>query len=273
MEYIPKQADKNVNVSKRSHVVEFGTLLLGSFLIILVLYVGLWIFSGLVVHFAPNKVDGLLASLFSVEKLGEGEKYAVEEAKLQSIVDQISKANPEIEKTPTVVIKESFMINAFAYPGNNIVVHTGLLEDVDSEQEIAMVLGHEVGHLHNRDHLRGFGRAIGLIFILSFFMSADSMSEGIFGNLIELGELRFSRNQELEADDFGLDALVDVYGHAAGATVFFDKLAEQELMPAFLEIASTHPNSKGRSERIKELIKERGYSVKDLLPYQFKEKD
>ena len=46
-------------------------------------------------------------------------------------------------------------MNAVALPGGNIVVFAGLLKEIKSENELAMILGHELGHFAHRDHLRG----------------------------------------------------------------------------------------------------------------------
>ena len=57
--------------------------------------------------------------------------------------------------------------NAFAIPGGQIVITRGLLESVSSESELAFVLGHEIGHFKQRDHLRGLGRGIALVIAIS----------------------------------------------------------------------------------------------------------
>jgi Zn-dependent protease with chaperone function len=54
-------------------------------------------------------------------------------------------------------------INAMALPGGNIVVFSALIKETGSENELAFVLAHELGHFANRDHLRGLGRRLLLL--------------------------------------------------------------------------------------------------------------
>ena len=58
-------------------------------------------------------------------------------------------------------------INAAALPGNYVIVYGGLLEEMDSENELMMVLGHELGHFANRDHMRGIGRSLAIPIVMS----------------------------------------------------------------------------------------------------------
>jgi len=134
--------------------------------------------------------------------------------------------------------------NAVALPGGVIAVTEGLLETVESENELAFVLGHELGHFRNRDHLRGLGRGV------AFSLLLVAVGAGGGGGAVELASLAgqfaqrgFDREQEIEADRFGLALLAAEYGHVSGAEDFFEHLpeaggpAERALSGYF----STHP--------------------------------
>ncbi|MGB5709741.1 MAG: M48 family metalloprotease, partial [Waterburya sp.] len=51
-------------------------------------------------------------------------------------------------------------VNAIAIPGNKVIIYQGLLKEVGSENELMMILGHELGHFTHRDHLRSLGNVL-----------------------------------------------------------------------------------------------------------------
>ncbi len=152
-------------------------------------------------------------------------------------------------------------VNAIAIPGDRIVIYEGLLSQMGSENELAMILGHELGHFAHRDHLRSLGRGLLLRAVAGYFVGDLSWLESA---AVALSAARFSQSQEREADEFGLELLKDYYSHVAGATDFFERLREKGgLEFAFL---STHPNPGDRVKRLKGLIEERGYPIGERQP-------
>jgi Zn-dependent protease with chaperone function len=57
-----------------------------------------------------------------------------------------------------VSVHDQATVNAVALPGGNIIVFKGLLTELKSENEVAMILAHELGHYAHRDHLHGIGQ-------------------------------------------------------------------------------------------------------------------
>ena len=80
-----------------------------------------------------------------------------------------------------------------ALPGGQIMVFSGLLKKVNLENELAMVLGHELGHYAHRDHLRGMGRGLGVTLGLAMLFGQDSAVAGIASDLFLGMEMRYSR--------------------------------------------------------------------------------
>ena len=78
--------------------------------------------------------------------------------------------------------------------------------------------------------------------------------------------MHFSRDQETHADEYGLDALVSVYGHAGGATDFFDYVQKNELEPLILKYASTHPVSQERISHLQQAIQKGMIRVQGTKP-------
>ncbi|RMH15510.1 MAG: peptidase M48, partial [Gemmatimonadetes bacterium] len=97
-------------------------------------------------------------------------------------------------------------VNAFALPGGFLFVTRGLLASLDSEAELAGVLGHEIGHVTarhsaerlSRQQLQSLGLGLGMVLSTDLRRVGDLVSTGL-----ALVDLRFSRGDELEADHLG----------------------------------------------------------------------
>lgn len=139
-------------------------------------------------------------------------------------------------------------INAFAMPGGFVVVHTGLLASADSAEELAGVVAHEVQHVERRHGLRGLVHAAGWRAVLSLILGNTGGS--IAGSWVQnLGDLRFSRSQETDADLEGVKALLRADIDPKGMVTFFAKLAKDpSRVPALL---SSHPASEDRLAAVK----------------------
>jgi Zn-dependent protease with chaperone function len=156
-------------------------------------------------------------------------------------------------------------VNALAIPGDRIIIYGGLLEQTESENELMMVLGHELGHFAHRDHLQRLGRGIVLQLVLAgFFGDVGSLSSIAISAAETISNARFSQTQEYQADDFGLYLLQQTYGHVAGATDFFERL--NQLQGLDIDFLSTHPSSRKRVNRLQDEIMEERYRVGERSP-------
>lgn len=188
--------------------------------------------------------------------------------------EQISEQTPEqtTEQTKArdyqVLYLPDETVNALAIPGDRIIIYQGLLAEVQSENELMMVLGHELGHFANRDHMRGLTRQILVrLALASLLGDAGSIGAIATNSISTLSNAQFSQSQEIQADQMGLTLLAQTYGHVAGATDFFGRLIKNDI-PG-LSILASHPPSKSRIQRLERLIEQQGYSVKektDLSP-------
>lgn len=164
------------------------------------------------------------------------------------------------------VLFEDDQVNAFAMPGGKVGFYTGIFELFESEDDLAVVMGHEVAHVtagHGNERVSQQLLASGIGTGLGFAMREQS--EGMrtavmvgFGLGSQLGVLLpFSRAQESEADHIGL-----IYSSAAGfdprVSVSFwermDALASGGGRPP--EFLSTHPSGQTRIRRLHNLIPE-----------------
>ncbi|MFA6962948.1 MAG: M48 family metallopeptidase [Opitutaceae bacterium] len=164
--------------------------------------------------------------------------------KLQGIVDRLA-LGPGVPRIPfRVVMFDANEVNAFAFPGGTIAVTRGLLEKIDTDIGLSFVLGHEIGHFAQRDHLRGLGRTLGRsIFLSLIFGGGGDVFTSHTANLLDLS---YSRGQEKSADEIGLRLTYALYGKTEGSDALFHWLTKnqtQSTWPAFL---STHPQNESR---------------------------
>jgi predicted Zn-dependent protease len=158
--------------------------------------------------------------------------------------------------------------NAFALPGAQIGVNTGLLKIATTDDQLAAVIGHEVGHVvahHAAERLSQETAAqIGLGVAQSALGGAAGSRAQALASLGSAGAqvgflLPYSRKHELEADKLGVDFM-----HAAGydprqAVILWEKMQAQggNAPPQFL---STHPSDASRIEALRQYIASRGWS-------------
>lgn len=170
------------------------------------------------------------------------------------IVDQLKPHAkiPEMDFRARVVRKDD--VNAFALPGGQIVVFSGLIEKADSAEQLAGVLAHEMAHATLRHGMQSVGQSLGIVAAVEFMI-------GDVGGLLALGSqvaqesilTSYSRRAETEADLEGARML-----HAAGLdphemASFFEKLKKDEGdLPGLVAWISTHPQHEDRVRTISE---------------------
>ncbi|MGE0701210.1 MAG: M48 family metallopeptidase [Hyphomicrobiaceae bacterium] len=158
-----------------------------------------------------------------------------------------------------VVVIRSENINAFCMPGGKIAFFTGILDKLRlSDDEVAMVMGHEIAHAL-REHARERaakntitnvgGRIIGA---LIFGSGAGELIGAAGGNLLTL---RFSRNDELESDLIGMELAARAGFDPASGIALWEKMsaAAKGAPPQWL---STHPAGDTRIKAIRDNLKD-----------------
>lgn len=160
------------------------------------------------------------------------------------------------------VVFESEQVNAFALPGGKVGFYTGLIKLAESDDEIAIVMGHEVAHVTSRHGaerqsqalLLGVGGvALGVGARNSENRDLYMLAYGLGGTL---GVLAYSRDHETEADVVGLRFAAKAGYDPRAAVTFWTKMAAKEggaRPPKFL---STHPPSGERIANLRRLSAE-----------------
>jgi predicted Zn-dependent protease len=149
-------------------------------------------------------------------------------------------------------IMDTSTVNAFAVPGGFVYMTRGILAYINSEAELAAVLGHEIGHITARHSAEQYSRAqLAQIGLTAGMIISPTFAR--FGDLAGLGVqmlfLRFSRDNEREADDLGVEYAMRAGYEGEAMAHFFEVL--ERLNPAserggLPEWFSTHPNPEDR---------------------------
>ncbi|MEO0268900.1 MAG: M48 family metallopeptidase [candidate division WOR-3 bacterium] len=162
------------------------------------------------------------------------------------------------------VIENDKVINAFALPGGKVCVYTGLLKLIESEDELACVLGHEIAHVVAR---HGGERMSQLLLAELGGITLDmalkkkrsqtiEMAKVAYGVGVQVGVLLpFSREQEEESDYMGLIFMTKAGFDPEKALNFWEKM-EKESKGKIPEFLSTHPSHNTRIKNIKKWIPE-----------------
>lgn len=193
---------------------------------------------------------------------------------LRSLGEKLA-ARAGLEGECTFTLVNTNLVNAFAVPGCYIYVTRGLMAIVNSEAELASVLGHELGHIA-ADHLeeqerRSFLRQLG-VYAVALITESEALTR-IASGAAELFTLRYSRRHEYEADDFAIELLVDTGYDPYAAADMLASLADYERfqkgggpeLHAIPEWGRTHPIAENRVERVVEAASRAGIDP-DALP-------
>ncbi len=161
-------------------------------------------------------------------------------------------------------VADDAAVNAFAVPGGFIYVTRGLLAHLDSEAELVMVMGHEVGHVTARHSAAQISKAQLATLGLGITMIAVPSLQR-YGGIGEAGLgllfLKFSRDDERQADDLGLRYATRLAydptesAGAIGMLQLVSQRSQQGRMPGWL---STHPDPGDRHRTLLAAIASQG---------------
>jgi predicted Zn-dependent protease len=147
------------------------------------------------------------------------------------------------------IIKNDTTLNAFCTPGGYIYVYTGLIKYLDSKDELAGVIGHEMAHADRRHTSRSMQTQYGLGTLLNVLLGNDNSTLQQIASGIYL--LKNSRDHESEADEYSVKYLCPTPYNAAGAAGFFQKMIDDGYTENRLaSFFSTHPSPANRVESI-----------------------
>lgn len=168
------------------------------------------------------------------------------QAALDALVRKIDRGKPAVR----VHVANIGMVNAVALPGGNIVLFRGLLQEAKSPDEIAGVLGHEIGHVRKRHVVQALMRQAGLSVLLGGFGGNGG------GYLNAMLAASYSREAESAADDYAIRQLKSARISPDDTAAFFARMSAQEAKlgeaAAALGYVSSHPLSQSRERAFRQ---------------------
>lgn len=233
-------------------------------------------------HCAQNPVSGgadfvLMSEQQEIQQGAQAHKEVLQEygvvddPALQAYVGRIGKTlaakshRPNLDWHFTVV--DSPEVNAFALPGGYVYVTRGIMAYLNSEAELAGVVGHEIGHVTARHGVRqqsaatavGLGAILGSILVPGLNTQAGSSLLRVLGQSLVAG---YGREHELEADRLGAEylarsgynpqAMVEVIGVLKNQELYDIELAKQEGREPrrYHGLFDTHPQNDTRLKQV-----------------------
>jgi len=189
-----------------------------------------------------------------------------EDKRLTAYLNELGQRLARVSHRPSLPyhfkIVDSPVVNAFAVPGGYVYITRGILAYLNSEAELAGVMGHEIGHItarhtaeqYTRATLAQLGLGLGMVFSDTF---------RAFGDLAQFGVgmmfLKFSRDNERQADDLGVEYASRTGYDASQLARFFETLERMEEkggrsgLPGWF---STHPNPEDRIGAVRKRARE-----------------
>jgi predicted Zn-dependent protease len=188
---------------------------------------------------------------------------SVKDVQLQNYLNSIGQQIARISHLPDAGFSYKAIdhksVNAFVLPGGYIYITTGLLKELNSEAQLASVLAHETAHVTARHIAQQITRNIIIDAGFGVAGSQASSSAMRVANIVkQLEGMSFTREQEKQADEVGLDYLVKA-GYTPYGMVETMEILERQSGSRTIEFFSTHPSPENRIGYLQERIYSKGY--------------
>lgn len=179
---------------------------------------------------------------------------------VQSYIDRMGKKMATRVNSPVPlrfhVVDDDKQVNAFAIPGGDIYIFTGLLKLADDDSEVACVIGHEISHVTRRHIAQQLVQQLGLQTVLGLAVGKDpGVIKQLAAQLAGSGALlKFSRDDERDADEHGVPLCSKAGYDPSGFVRMFQKMKKLGESPKMLAFLQSHPLPSERIEDAKERI-------------------
>jgi beta-barrel assembly-enhancing protease len=235
---------------------------LGAMLLMFAGYHGLRAGGRAALHALPASADRRIGDLAldSMDLGGERSKDKKLAAALQQIVTRLAKHSEDRAFRFRVHVVDASTVNAFALPGGNIVVYTGLVRAAEDPSEVAGVLAHEMSHVTLRHGMERIAQAAGVAMVFNLMLGDVGGLAALAAEMLKAGTLTsYGRDQERASDLEGVRMLHAAGIDPGGLARFFETLEkEQAELPAGVSWLSSHPELPERSRAVRARAAELG---------------
>lgn len=209
----------------------------------------------------PWSVEQWLARIVGTAPPGalcKGRGHLDSIAAFDKLVQRIYPLSADDKTLPiTIDVVAGSTINAVATLGGHVYVFEGLIKQAGSPEELAGVLAHEIEHVRNRHIVQGLAVNLLTLEALQVVLPGEGRFDAQIARL--LLSMQFSRQQEGEADEKGLERLRSAQVDGGGFAQFFVRAQELPSPPAIL---SSHPPNESRKALA---MRFRGYTMSPVL--------
>jgi|GEM_PF-3684936 len=241
-QYTNRLPDEEVNAPDRSFLKQVFSLIVTFIIIIFFIFMVSEFFGHVIAPLIPHsihkKIGHYYLPTFTKEKLSEHPRQKYISEIFERILDQAGvedKSEWEIHYTKSD-------IPAATLPGKTLFISDKLFRYVCYENALAFVIAHEVGHAKFYHPEKAVGKILPNI-LFKVFLSSQTPVIDQFQSLVQL---KLSRENEMESDNFAKKIIKGLYGHLKGSDEFFLKMQTGNPDSKNFHWLSTHPNLKTR---------------------------
>jgi predicted Zn-dependent protease len=217
--------------------------------------------SNVLSHLVPPSVDVIIGNkaiktLIKEDKISETSKEVERINKIGKRL--VAELDPEEAKKFEFhfYYKKDKEMNAFSLPGGNIIVCSKLNDALKSDDALAGVLGHELGHVVHRDMMRGVIQKMGLMgFVAVMAGKGGEHTDKLLLSTLELAPLSYNRHQEDDADAYAIPLTKKAGYKPDGLIEALEVLSKENPDGDDDSLWSNHPGHKSRIEHLRKLIK------------------
>ena len=273
MEYSNQELPEGINTSKEHPLKEFFILSVG---LLTAVFAGIFILILLVDNFAdkiPFEMEKDLPVSSFLKDLKTEEMPPYLQKVTQKVVNSFDL--PEGMNITFHYVNDD-TVNAFATLAGHIILYRGLIEKLKYEDELAMVIAHEVAHVKYRHPILSVshGIVVGIALTAISSSSGNSIISDLMGTTGTAALMKFSRDFEYQADKDAINSLIKLYGHADGALGLFKVFKTVANDDLSIEFLATHPLTGNRISQTTKMIEQNNLSQKNSMlsfPDGFKE--
>ncbi|MBP8792109.1 MAG: M48 family metalloprotease [Lutibacter sp.] len=219
-------------------------------------------FTGKKQHISISYEDEIAIGLQSAPEMAQQHGGLYPDQKFQEFVDMVGNklVNNSIAKQTNYqydfhLLKDDQTINAFALPGGQIFITYALFSKLENEDQLAGVLGHEIGHVVGRHSAERMAKqGLTEMVVNGVAVGLDPSTAQGAAAIANVLNMKYGRNDELESDALGVKFMIDAgYNpiELIGVMEILKAAAGPNKVP---ERMSTHPDPENRIEKIKEAI-------------------
>ncbi|MEL7417745.1 MAG: M48 family metallopeptidase [Cyanobacteria bacterium J06555_3] len=261
MEYKPQELPEDINLTPVKPLVNFAYLLGTVVVCGTSIYVVLGIIAThLAIRMSPQMENKIGRQFLATIPTVATPENLPQRQYLADLLAALPQSNPHRSVPLTIHIQEHQAPNAFIIPGGHIIFTTAFLAEAESENELAFVMAHEIGHHLHKDTLKGLGRSLVFLTITSA-IGIGSGNSDLVTLTGSIANLNYSRQQESAADIYALSTVIDFYGHGNASLDFFERLQTKNNHESSKAYFSTHPTTQTRIDSLNQFAKGKGWQM------------